>query len=125
MFFEILIVALVVGIDIALIVSLIIVFAGPPRATAQPRPQFYLERGFRITRVAPIGRRITSLEPLHDALARWHSRPLLLVNYLDNDQIQVTPFPKEDEWGISLGIRDPLPEPWDIYVSHFGPSPRQ
>jgi hypothetical protein len=60
--------------------------------------------------------RMTTKEPMHDALARWHSRPLLLINYLDMDLIQVQGLPKCGSESNSDCIEVP-DYPWTWYKS--------
>jgi hypothetical protein len=101
---------------LVLILIILLVRAEPPQTNVMPTFWFNLIRRPAGDRVVPINaRRITGREPLHDALARWHSRPLLLVNYRDNDQIHVRGFPKDGESGIDPEIIEVPLYPWDCY----------
>ena len=109
----------------ALILGLLFAWAGSSQATAKPRLQLEANRRLlvalvtrrRASEAVPRDGRVTSREALPDALARWHNRPLLLINYLDREQLHETAFPT-GESDVCTQFRVAPQEPWDLYKAN-------
>ena len=110
---------------VGLILRISIGWAKRPGAAAMPTLRFDLDRGRGRGRFAPsAGQGITSRQPLHDALARWRGRSLLLLNYRENEQADVTTSPADGRPGASFGIRRWPLEVWACYKARPDPPPR-
>lgn len=106
-------VTLIASTSYVLILCLIFTWTRSPQAAVKPRLRLQLSHRRVGDRVVPITcQAITSREHGPDALARRHCRALLLFNYRDHTQIDVTALRNDAEWGITIGIRDLAPDLW-------------
>jgi hypothetical protein len=110
---------------VGLILRISIEWVKRPGAAAMPTLRFDLDRGRGSGRFAPVaGRGIISRHPLHEALARWRGRRLLLLNYRENERADETTSPPDGSPGASFGIRRQPLEVWDCYKARPDPPPR-
>jgi hypothetical protein len=108
---------LAVLVRFAVTVTLTVLFALTvlPQASVSPRLPLSIDLGKTGLAMPGGDQRVTGREPMHDALARAHSRPLLLINYLDRDVIEVQGLPKGGSAIESDCIEVPH-YPWSWYT---------